>query len=96
VLFRSVDEGALATALMQGSIAGAGLDVFSTEPLPLEHPLLRAPNLVLSPHSSGLTAEGAARTAVAAAQNIVDFYEGHPTIEQIVNPNVWFARISRR
>lgn len=83
-----VDEHALSLALTRGLIAGAGLDVFAFEPLPLDHSLLNAPNLILSPHSAGLTAEGAARTAVAAAANIVDFYEGHPKTERIVNPEV--------
>jgi phosphoglycerate dehydrogenase-like enzyme len=45
-----VDEGALIEALERGSIAGAGLDVFTVEPLPLDHRLRSLPNVVLSPH----------------------------------------------
>jgi phosphoglycerate dehydrogenase-like enzyme len=45
-----VDEAALVGALMSGSIGGAALDVFETEPLPAGHPLWRAPNVLLSPH----------------------------------------------
>lgn len=48
-----VDEGALLDALRSGSIAGAGLDVFETEPLPAEHPLWQAPNAILTPHVGG-------------------------------------------
>jgi Phosphoglycerate dehydrogenase and related dehydrogenases len=49
-----IDEDALLTALQTGEIAGAGLDVFSTEP-PLESPLLSAPNILLTPHLGAST-----------------------------------------
>jgi phosphoglycerate dehydrogenase-like enzyme len=45
-----VDEAALVAALYGSTIAGAGLDVFDTEPLPLDHPHRTAPNTVLTPH----------------------------------------------
>jgi phosphoglycerate dehydrogenase-like enzyme len=47
-----VDEAALGAALAAGEIGGAALDVFQTEPLPAEHPLRDAPNLLISPHCS--------------------------------------------
>lgn len=47
-----IDEGALAQALTAGTIAGAALDVFLTEPLPLDNPLRTAPNLLLGPHAA--------------------------------------------
>ncbi|WP_433378650.1 D-2-hydroxyacid dehydrogenase family protein [Actinoplanes sp. CA-142083] len=50
-----VDEAALATALTAGTIAGAGLDVYDTEPLPLGNPLRGAPNTVLTPHLGYVT-----------------------------------------
>jgi phosphoglycerate dehydrogenase-like enzyme len=50
-----VDEAALATALTAGTIGGAGLDVYDTEPLPLGNPLRGAPNTVLTPHLGYVT-----------------------------------------
>lgn len=49
----TTDEGALAKALAERRIAGAGLDVFLLEPLPPEHPLTRLPNVLLTPHTAG-------------------------------------------
>ena len=64
-----VDEAALARALRDGRIAGAGLDVFAMEPLPRDNPLMGAPNVLLSPHVGGGTGggqAGMARDVVAA------------------------------
>jgi phosphoglycerate dehydrogenase-like enzyme len=52
-----VDEEALVKVLEEGRIAGAGIDVFSTEPLPLDHPFRRLPNTVVTPHIGYVTAE---------------------------------------
>lgn len=65
-----VDETALAQALGDGHIAGAGLDVFETEPLPPESPLLTAPNLVLTPHLGASTQEAQIQVALEVARNI--------------------------
>jgi phosphoglycerate dehydrogenase-like enzyme len=53
-----VDEQALLEALQQRRIAGAGLDVFSVEPLPVDHPFRKLDNLVLTPHLGYATADG--------------------------------------
>jgi phosphoglycerate dehydrogenase-like enzyme len=50
-----LDEDALATALVDGRIRGAALDVFAAEPLPADHPLRDAPNLLITPHTSAYT-----------------------------------------
>jgi phosphoglycerate dehydrogenase-like enzyme len=52
-----VDERALAEALKRGTLAGAGIDVFGEEPIPRDHPLLVAPNTVLTPHLGYVTRE---------------------------------------
>ncbi len=74
-----VDEPALIDALQSGRIAGAGLDVFDTEPLPAGHPLVRLPNVVLTPHSAGITAEALEAGLRMALDNVRNFLAGHPT-----------------
>jgi D-3-phosphoglycerate dehydrogenase len=68
-----IDEQALADALHAGTIAGAGVDVFSTEPPPADNPLLKAPNVVLTPHLGASTVEAQENVAIEAAELIRDF-----------------------
>jgi D-2-hydroxyacid dehydrogenase (NADP+) len=60
-----VDQSALTTALVEGHLGGAGLDVTDPEPLPADDPLWAAPNLIITPHNSGST-DGTGRRAAAA------------------------------
>lgn len=65
-----VDEAALARALVEERIAGAGLDVYETEPLPAGSPLLSAPNLVLTPHLGASTQEAQIQVALEVAASL--------------------------
>jgi D-3-phosphoglycerate dehydrogenase len=65
-----VDEAALAKALHNGEIAGAALDVYENEPLPVDSPLRDAPNLVLTPHLGASTAEAQVGVATEVAHKI--------------------------
>jgi phosphoglycerate dehydrogenase-like enzyme len=71
-----VDQGARVDALRSGQIAGAGLDVFAVEPLPLDDPLLSMDNVVLTPHVAAATYETSRRRAAAAAQNVQRVAQG--------------------
>ena len=71
-----VDEDALITALDNGMLHSAGLDVYAQEPPDPSSPLLGSSKIVLTPHSASMTVECAERMAIKAAQNIVDFFSG--------------------
>ena len=73
-----VDESALINALQSGTIAGAGLDVFDIEPLPLDHPLRSMPNTVLTPHMGYVTDETYRVFYGDAVENIKAFLSGNP------------------
>jgi D-3-phosphoglycerate dehydrogenase len=68
-----INEDALVDALRSGHLAGAALDVFVQEPPPADHPLLKLPNVVLTPHLSASTVEAQLSVATEASQLIVDY-----------------------
>ena len=73
-----IDETALAEALNEGRIAGAGLDVLSQEPPPESNPLLTARNCFITPHSAWGTVEARLRLMVQVAANLQAFLDGKP------------------
>lgn len=88
------DEAALAQALAEKRIAGAGIDVFLKEPPPADHPLLRFDNVIASPHTAGITAEALRQMSAMAAQQWIDVLAGKVP-PRIVNPEVWPAYMRR-
>jgi D-3-phosphoglycerate dehydrogenase len=72
-----VDETAVAAALREGRLGGAGIDVFETEP-PAGSPLLDAPNTVLTPHLGASTAEAQVAVAEEIAEQVLDVLDGRP------------------
>lgn len=82
------DEAALAAALRDGGIAGAGLDTFASEPPQPDNPLLALDNVVLSPHSAGLSQECRERMAVACAENVLAVFDGAIEPRLVVNASV--------
>lgn len=83
-----LDEAALVRTLKENWIAGAALDVFTTEPLPAESVLRSAPNLLLSPHQSSYARGTGERVSLAAAQSIVDLMNGKKP-QNVLNPEVF-------
>jgi len=73
-----IDEPALAAALNEGRIAGAGLDVLSIEPPAADNPLLTAKNCLITPHIAWATREARARLLAIAAENIRAWQSGEP------------------
>jgi phosphoglycerate dehydrogenase-like enzyme len=80
-----VEKAALLAALAEGRLAGAGLDVFHEEPVPPDDPILRFPNVVLTPHNGGLMADVITRGLARAVDNIENFLSRRPA-ELLLDP----------
>jgi phosphoglycerate dehydrogenase-like enzyme len=80
-----VDEAALVDALSTRRIRGAGLDAFSHEPLPADHPFLKMDRAGLSPHVAGSTRGTSRRRGRAAAENVFRVAQGLPPLYQITS-----------
>lgn len=82
-----VDEHALVRLLRERRIAGAGLDVFETEPLPKDSPLLELDNVILTPHWMCSTRQAGRATAISLMQGVLNVVHGRLP-ENILNPDV--------
>lgn len=82
-----VDDAALIEALERGRIGGAALDVFSTQPLPPEHPYFRQDNVIVTPHLAGISEESMMRMGKGAAAEAIRVMEGGLPVN-LRNPEV--------
>jgi phosphoglycerate dehydrogenase-like enzyme len=83
-----VDLADLTAALQAGEIAGAGLDVFETEPLPAGHPLWSMPNVILTPHTAAASPRIAERHLETLLDNVRRFVTGQP-LRNVVDKARW-------
>ena len=77
-----VDEPALVEALRSGQLAGAALDVFATEPLPRDSPLLTAPNLLLTPHLAGAALDVVRHHTEMICDDVERWHRGEPLVNR--------------
>lgn len=84
-----VDENALLTALREGWIAGAGLDIFESEPLPPESPFWSLPNAFITPHCSALTPQVRSRIVKLFIDNLTS-YRNKEKLRNVVDKNVGY------
>ena len=78
-----VDQEALREALVNGTIAGAALDVTDPEPLPPDDPLLSAPNLIVAPHIGSATHQAREGMAMLAVENLLAALDGRPMPHEV-------------
>ena len=83
-----VDEAALYDALKSKSIAAAGIDPFIVEPATADNPLFELDNIIVSPHSAGVTKEAVFRMGQIAAQNVADCFDGKLDPANVINTEV--------
>ena len=86
-----VDERALAAALLEGRLGGAGIDVYETEPPAADNPLLGLENAILTAHTAGLTVESARALSLSAASQVQATLAGERPLN-LVNLEVWDRR----
>ena len=84
-----VDLADLTATLQAGEIAGAGLDVFETEPLPADHPLWKMENVIITPHVAGCSPRIAERHLAILLDNVDRFVRGE-TLQNVANKAKWY------
>jgi D-3-phosphoglycerate dehydrogenase len=87
-----IDETALYVALVKGEIRGAALDVFDSEPIAPDNPLLTLPSVIVAPHMAGVTRESLDRMAVSVANNLLAVLDGRPEMDNVVNKEIYTHR----
>src|SRR5690606_39072008 len=90
-----VDQRALTAALREGRLAGAALDVFETQPLPLGSELLALDSVLATPHLAGITKQSMRRMSDLAVDQILQMLDGEPA-SHLVNTEVLPAARERR
>src|SRR5262245_55675894 len=88
------DERAVFEALATGQLGAAGLDVFEEEPSPVDNPIFSLPNVVVSPHAAGGTAQASRAISMQVAEEMLRVLRGERP-EVLVNPDVW-PRLGQR
>lgn len=84
-----IDEHALVAALVEGRIAGAGLDVMASEPPPDNHPLFKLDNVVITPHIGTITDVAYRKMCVEVAEQVINVLKGEkPDVGSVRNPQV--------
>lgn len=83
-----IDEDALYTALTDGTLHGAGLDVFANEPPADDNPLFSLENVIFTPHNAAMSQESLKATSRACVQNALDALDGKLNYNNVVNKNV--------
>ncbi|MGB9866488.1 MAG: phosphoglycerate dehydrogenase [Bacillota bacterium] len=83
-----IDEAALVDGIVSGKVAGAALDVFEKEPLPPESPLLKLPNVVLTPHLGASTVEAQVNVALSVADSVVAVLKGELVRDAVNLPRI--------
>lgn len=89
-----IDESALVAVLRERRIAGAALDVFVNEPISPGNPLLSLDNVLLTPHSAGITGESHRRTGIAAVEEVLRMLRGERPVN-LVNPEAYTSKSGR-
>jgi phosphoglycerate dehydrogenase-like enzyme len=78
-----LDEAALLRALASGALGGAALDVLKLEPLPAENPLWKAPNLLITPHTSGVSDRLWGRQAAVLIELLERWFDGRELFNRV-------------
>lgn len=87
-----VNTADMVAALQSGRVGGYGADVLDVEPPPADHPLLKLPNVVITPHVASRTYESVVRQATTSVKNLILAMNGEKPIAQ-VNPEVKVGKV---